>query len=513
MIQEHLFEPIPCDKYDLLSKEDVICLHKEEEKIRLKLQKEIVRLRSELDSTKIQQLELSEDYIAIKDMVFGKSSEKSPRKKKKKTPKKRGKRTQLPSKRYPNIPVREVVIPFEENPNCSICNDRLQDSGMWEISEYLNVIPKKYEVIRQKRQKLCCNTCYGDLKTAPAPPRIIPGSSYSDEMILDVTLSKFCDLIPIDRYTKIAGRENLINLPPQSLINLTHHLADFFKGAVLKCKNEVQESKIIKADETKHRQLERNEGKETWYLWGFSSDKACCFEIHNSRAGEVASNFLKESNCIYLMSDKYSGYKAAVRVANEYREKNNLPKIINLYCNTHARRYFKKAENRYPDDTEFFLRVYRRIYRLEGLMKNSDLKTKFKLRQLMLQYGFIPMKEKIESIRSSYSIKSKLGKAMSYFYDSYRELTLFTTDPALPIDNNTQESLLRNPVIGRKTWYGTHSRQGAETTAVHFTLIESCRLNQVNPREYYKELSAALLRGEAPFTPSEFKGRSKNINP
>ena len=70
---------------------------------------------------------------------------------------------------------------------------------MTEDSEQLTVIPKKYEVLRQCRVKYGCD-CHGCIQTAPAPPRIIEGSSYSDEMIMDVVLSKYCDLIPMQRY-------------------------------------------------------------------------------------------------------------------------------------------------------------------------------------------------------------------------------------------------------------------------------------------------------------------------
>ena len=79
-------------------------------------------------------------------------------------------------------------------------------------------------------------------------------------------------------------------------------------------------------------------------------------------------------------------------------------------------------------------------------------------------------------------------KAINYFINNYEGLTYFIQDPEVPIDNNAQERLLRNPVIGRKTWFGTHSIKGAITTAILFSLIETCKLNKVNPREYFKEL-------------------------
>lgn len=73
----------------------------------------------------------------------------------------------------------------------------------------------------------------------------------------------------------------------------------------------------------------------------------------------------------------------------------------------------------------------------------------------------------------------------------------------MPIDNNAQERVFRSHVVGRKTWYGTHSEKGAKTAAVLFSIVETCKLNQVNPREYLKNLVEDLLLGKNHYTPKE----------
>ena len=104
-----------------------------------------------------------------------------------------------------------------------------------------------------------------------------------------------------------------------------------------------------------------------------------------------------------------------------------------------------------------------------------------------------------------YPKKSSMGKAIKYFLQNYAELTLFTTNIELPIDNNSEERLLRSSVIGRKTWYGTHSKRGAETAAVLFSLVESCKLNKINPREYFQRLISDIHNGKPPYTPGSLK--------
>jgi hypothetical protein len=74
-----------------------------------------------------------------------------------------------------------------------------------------------------------CTSCHKDIKTAPAAPRLIPGSSYGDEIIIDATLSKYWDLIPMERYTSILARQGSITIPPQSLIAASIGLAQISK--------------------------------------------------------------------------------------------------------------------------------------------------------------------------------------------------------------------------------------------------------------------------------------------
>lgn len=118
---------------------------------------------------------------------------------------------------------------------------------------------------------------------------------------------------------------------------------------------------------------------------------------------------------------------------------------------------------------------------------------------------FEAMKTRVLENIAAYSSKSSIAVAMGYFLKHYREFTAFIENSALPIDNNPQERLLRNPVIGRKTWYGTHSKRGAETAAILFSLVESCKLNKINPREYFKKLITDLHAGLKPYTPSQFQ--------
>jgi len=197
------------------------------------------------------------------------------------------------------------------------------------------------------------------------------------------------------------------------------------------------------------------------------------------------------------MSDVFSGYSKAVKDSNAYRLENDLPEIKSIYCNAHARRKFKEAEQAFDREAKFFLWCYQKIYRLE---KHPELQD----RRLWQRRYFKAMERVGLQLKSSYSSKSSLVRAIDYLLKNLNQLTYFLNFEELPIDNNSQERLMRSPVVGRKTWYGTHSKRGAQTNAMMFSLVESCKLNKVNPREYFREIVHAIHEGREIFTPYEY---------
>lgn len=499
-------------RFESLSK-DILVQNCELMSLEIKnLVKELYQLRGEAITPEQLQFVIDDQIESLRDLHFGRKSERLDIIDKeddndKEEPKPRKPRSQKPSERYPNIPVIEKIITQNPPPSCQCCGTEMCDSGMTEDSEQLTVIPKRYEIILQKRIKYACKSCHGDLQTAKAPARIKEGSVYSNEMIIDVALSKYCDLIPMNRYAAMAGRSGLINLPPHSLIDSTHYFAEFVMGVYQKIKDKVFSTRVLHADETPHRMLEGDETK-TWQLWGFSTREACYFECHDTRSGDVASDVLISSQCEILISDVYSGYSKATRVANEVRMRENKPLIKNAYCNAHARRNFFKANKKHATHALFYLKMFQKIYRLEKEAKGKPPPEILKLREQIKPY-FEEMKVQAEKEVSLYPEKHQFTQSIKYFLGNYDGLTLFITDAEVAIDNNQQERLLRNHVIGRKTWYGTHSKKGAETAAVLFTIVESCKLIGVNPRKYFQNLVQDLLNGKNPYTPNEYKDLNK----
>ena len=255
--QQNLFDSAPVERYQLLSREELINLARGYEKIITVINKDNDRLRAINNELEQKMLFVDEQFITIKNKLFGKSSERSGNSSSTSgVNKDKKKKVQLPSERYPDAPLIERHITLDNLPVCKCCGTEMPDSGMTEESEYLTKVPAQYYVVVQIRHKYACRKCHEDIVTAPTPPRVTPGGAYSDELMIDTAVSKYCDLIPIERLARIAGREGIKELPPQSLIEGTHQLADYIKQAYNRLKSEMLSASVWHADETPHRMLD-----------------------------------------------------------------------------------------------------------------------------------------------------------------------------------------------------------------------------------------------------------------
>ena len=408
------------------------------------------------------------------------------------------------SEQYPNAEIREEIVGFDYIPMCVCCNDPMVDSGLEEVTEQVQTIPAKHIIVRRRRKKYKCSKGLSGLVSAPLAPRVAPGTSLGDSFIMYCALSKFHYLMPAERTARMISQSGFDDFAPQLVLAAQHYCADFLRPVYRRSKRAVQGCVILYADETTHRMLEGDESDRTWYFWGFTGQGTSYFEIHNTRSGSVAAKFLADSECLYLMSDVYSGYIRAVREANEIRRSQKRPEITVLFCNSHSRRRFTEAQINYPDEAQFFIQKYGDIYKLESELKILTNPSDKRQKRASMRLHFEAMAARAQELRTTVSDKSSLARAIDYFLSNYKELTRFTEDFHLPIDNNRSERQLRCPVIGRKTWLGTHSERGAETTEILFTIFQSCNLSKVNAHHYLSAVVEALLKGDPPFTPQEY---------
>lgn len=499
--QPFLIETPKVTKLETLNREQLLELAEQQQKANEYFRAVISLVTEKL--TKLAEQEkimLRDELLVIKRKFYSSSSEKRFFEKKpepKERKEKEGPKVCLPSDRFPDIPFIEEDIDFEKTPTCKLCESTMVDMGVTEDAEYVTVTQKVFHIIKSQRHKYRCKSCHGDIKTAPQKPRLKPGSSFSDEIAIDVTVSKYADHMPVERYARQAERLGLKGIHPKTLIDQTHYLADALIPVYGGLKEEVQNSKILQADETPWKLLEGDE-RNNWWLWGFFTPQAAYYEAHDTRASKVAQDFLKDSKATHLLTDAYCAY------SNSTKE----TKIKNSYCMAHARRKFIEAEPNYPEATpviEWMGGLFKIEREIRGRPPDEILnerKTRSspilkEIKKYLLEINPLP--------------KSSLGKARDYMLKYWDGLTEFLNEPELSIDNNLSERGLRGPVIGRKNFYGNHSKQGAQTTQILYSVIESCKLNQVEPQKYLKETVENILNGRPVLTPSQYaKKNSEN---
>lgn len=433
-------------------------------------------------------------------------SSKTRLKKKKKKPIK-GK--QLPTLDYPYLPVYEKEVAADEEPICG-CGHHMVDSGMRESSERLEVRPKSYFITRYNRIKYTCKSCYIGIATAPTIPQIIPGSCYGDSIVKDVILSKLCDLIPITRYTAIAARHGVEGMPANSLYGFARHMAVFISPSYARLGKEIKEDTVIGIDETRHNMLEGSTRKN-WYLWTINCPKGILFQFEPSRASGIVTNFLKGSACEVIVSDAYIGYVKAINDINEARSKNNAgyKLVVPSYCNSHARNNFCASSIKKTRQAKYIIWIYRIIFANYPmyLTADGDAHEQIKLK-IVRAYNLM---ERIAIKEMPFlSNKSDLYDAFEYLLKYSKGLQLFLTNRLIPMHNMRSEQSFRNFVIGRKTWYGTHSEDSARDLGKIMSLVESCKFLKINPRIYFDDAIERVHKGEPALSPYEYKQKTSS---
>lgn len=504
---EMALRPLSDEQMATLTKQELIVVLRGEQRLRQIYEEaanKVTAMNKELED---KVLELEGKLVRIKCRLYSPKSEKSPREKK--PPEPGGKKKPLPpnrnlEERYPDADVIEKQLKLDQLPCCRHCEEEMLEMGVFEQSQFLTVIEKKYLITNILRMKYSCIKCHEYIETTPQLPRVIPRGSYGDEFLTDLAVSKYCDLLPVERYCQMAARGGFEGLPPNSMHEALWRFAEFLRPAYELVRIETLDARILFGDETPHRMLEGDE-KSNWYFWGFFSLTACFFECHGTRSGDVAIDVLSESGCQYFVSDAYTGYGRAINEVNKLRVSAELDQITEVLCNAHARRYFDECGN--LEDANTFIAEYREIYKAEKEVKElieTDLALAATKRS-ELKPNFERMKAKAEADMNRYSSHHQYYKACQYFTNNYKGLSICLTDPIIPLDNNLSERGLRPSVLGRKTWYGTHSKCGAETAAIHFTINNSCKMNGVNPRKYYKDVIESIHYKRPILTPSQYK--------
>ena len=393
-----------------------------------------------------------------------------------------------------SLPREEVIHDIPEEEKICACGSQLTCIGK-ERSEQLHVERPQFKVIVNVRLKYACKQCEGTadessptVKIAPVPPQIIPKSYATAALLAYIIIAKFADALPLYRQENQFSRLG-IDLSRATMANWMIRVASRCQPLLTFLRDEIRSGPLINADETTLQVMNEPDRKNTTksYAWifrgGTEKNPAVIFEYHPTRAGKAVRDFLEDYKG-YVQSDGFSGYNALEKVDG----------ITLCGCWAHARRKFvdtvksdkaskKTGKMRAAD---IALRYIKKLYAIEKEAKDQTVEKRFQLRQekakpLLDDFGLW--------LRETYPKtppKGELGKAIYYSLQQWRRLNVYLEDGRLRPDNNQAENAIRPFVVGRKNWLFSGSPKGAHASATLYSLVESAKLNKLDPYKYMR---------------------------
>jgi transposase len=406
--------------------------------------------------------------------------------------------------RFPNLDhlphVVETIEP--ESKACPCCGGELHVIGE-DVSKRLDVVPAQFRVIETHRPKLACRACEknGDDTTAgviqaKAPARLIEGGLPTEALVAQVVVSRHADFLPLHRQTNILIRQGIeierstladwVGTAAAELQPLHDHLLDQLKA-----------SPKLFCDETRCPVLDPGRGKtKTGWMWSLARDDrpwggteppAVVYSYAPGRGAVHAVELLSGYSGI-LQVDGYAAYK-------QLADPNRAGGPVTLaYCWSHLRRKFYEihAGGHARIATEALARI-KPLYQIEADIRGRPPEARQAARQERSKPVVEAMKAWFEASLPTVPGASKIAEAIRYGLNHWDGLLRYLDDGRIEIDSNTVERSIRGIGLGRKNSLFAGHDVGAEGWAMHASLLETCKLNSVDPLAWMTDTLTKLV--------------------
>ena len=398
----------------------------------------------------------------------------------------------------PHVPREEIIVEPEANA-CPCCGGALHVIGA-DVSERLDRIPARLRVIVTRRPKYACRACekHGSadgtagVVQAPAPNRLIEGGLPTEALVADVLVSKYADHLPLYRQAQILAREGVhidrstlalwVGFAAYELAPLHDRLV-----AILKA------SPKLFADETRCPVLDPGRGRtKTGYLWAIARDHRPwggadppAVAYAPGRGAEYAARLLVGFNGV-LQVDGYAGYD---KQADATRPGRSL-----AYCWSHFRRRFydiAKPGNA-PIASEALVRIGQ-LYAIEAEIRGSSAEKRRTERQARARPLLNELRNWLDDQLARVPGRSPIAEAMRYGTSHWQGLCLFVDDGRIEIDTNVVERSIRPIALSRKNALLAGSDEGGANWAIIASLIETAKLNGVDPHAWLTDTLTKLV--------------------
>lgn len=388
---------------------------------------------------------------------------------------KRGKRKPLPE----SLPRKVVTVELPLSERVDEDGNPLKVIGK-EVSEKLVYEPARMGVIEYHRLRYGRDV--GDpVKTAPPVPAIIPKGIATPSLLSGIVVHKYSDGLPLYRLEDVFKRSG-VELSRGSMARWMIRAAEACQPIWNYLEDLFFASDYGSCDET-HTQVLKEKGRtaesRSW-MWARATPaddkKVVLFDYDPSRSGDVAKRLL-ESFEGFLQVDGWGAYNWT-----EKREK-----IIRFGCNMHGRRGFEDALKNGAKHgqtlAEQGMRYYRRIYDLEKIPKEKGMtwEERFEYRQKHAVPIWEEMKEWADTNAPKVPPSSKIGEAFGYYLREHDFLRGYLQNGKLEPDNGFIERMIRKFGIGRNAWLFSDTVDGANASALLYSLVITAKVNVVNP--------------------------------
>jgi transposase len=391
--------------------------------------------------------------------------------------------------------VEEIIEPGDTT--CACGSDRHVIGE--DVSERLDAIPATFRVIRTRRPRYGCRACESAVVQAPAKPHIIPGGLPTDATLAHVIVSKYADHLPLYRQSQIWARQG-VEIDRSTLAGWVGRAA-FELRPVYRClMDHLKTSTKLFMDETPAPVLDPGRGKvKTGYFWALGRDDrpwagtsppGVCFTYAPGRSGQYADDILSGFGGV-LQVDGYAGYNRLIDP-----KRRDGPPITLAYCWAHARRklYELTRHNAAPLAHEG-LKQIAALYRIEADIRGLSADERVAIRQAKTKPLIEAFKLWLDQARTQVSAKSPTGGALKYIARFWDGLILFVDEGRIEMDNNTVERTIRPIALGRKNALFAGHEAGAQNWAMLASLIETCKLNGINPHAYLADTLSRIANG------------------
>jgi transposase len=394
---------------------------------------------------------------------------------------------------------RETIVHDIEDKTCECCGHDLHRLGE-ETSEQLEFIPASVKVIEHVRPKYGCRHCEQTgtevkIKIAPVPPTPIPKSIATAALLAQVIASKYQYALPLYRQEQMF-RQLDIDLNRKTLAEWMMRCGELLEPVYQRLKSKMLQQAVIQADETPVQVLK--EDKHRCYMWvyctGTDSPNAqpgappniVLYDYQPSRSGQCAADYL-DGYSGYLQVDGYAGYNQTAATL--------------VGCWAHARRKFVEARKAQPKGktgrADWAISHLQKLYRIETEIKDLEAAEKQSARQAQARLLLDEFRAWLDKSAGQVPPKMALGKAIAYTLGQWEKLERYPDDGRLHIDNNRVERAVKPFVIGRKNWLFSNTANGAQASAMLYSIIETAKANGLIPFDYLRYVLQAIAEHPA----------------